>query len=124
MCRVLSLALTATVRSDVHFPVACLEAWAGLDVPVFPDSEPCFVEHLVTISEERRPAHATLRNTRTIALGGLRQYRRWASAHQVAHAAVGLLGAPSPPALAPLWAPPAAAAGEALFPFDVSPAEF
>jgi hypothetical protein len=75
--------------------MACLEAWDGLDVFVLPDSEPYFIEHLVTISKERRLAHATLRNTRTVALGGLRQYMRWASGHQVAHAADGLLGAPS-----------------------------
>jgi hypothetical protein len=81
-----------------------------------------------SVQEQQPLAHATLRNTRTVALGGLRQYRRWASGHQVAHAADGLLGAPSPPALVqgldPLWVPPAAAAGEALFPFDVAPPEF
>jgi hypothetical protein len=96
MCRVLSLALTAMVLSDVHFPAACLEAWARLDVLVLPDSRPCFIEHLVTIS---LPAYATLRNTRTVAFGGLGQCKRWAGAHRIARAANGLLDAPSPPGL-------------------------
>jgi hypothetical protein len=42
----------------VHFSAACLEAWARLDVLLLPDSEPCFIEHLVPISKERRLAHA------------------------------------------------------------------
>jgi hypothetical protein len=102
----------------MHFPAACLEAWARLDVLVLPDSIPCFIQYLVSIGKERRPAHAILRSTRTVAFGGLRRCKRWASAYQVAHAADGLLEAPSPPALDPLWVPSAAAAGEALFPYD------
>jgi hypothetical protein len=72
MCGVLSLALTAMVGSDVHFPAAWLEAWARLDLLVLPDSKPCFIQHLVLvpISKERRLAHATLRNTRTVAFDG------------------------------------------------------
>jgi hypothetical protein len=121
MCRVPSLALTAQVRSDVLFSTACLEAWARLDELVVPDSEPGFIEQLVAIGKERRPPHAPLRNTRPVAFGGFGQCKRCASARQVAQAAGGRLGAPSPGAVDPLWVPPAAAAGEALFPYDVAP---
>jgi hypothetical protein len=96
---VLSFALIAMVRSEVHFPAACLEAWARLDVLVLSYSELCFPSTFVTTSKERRLAHATLRNTRAVAFGGIGPCKRWADARQVAHAADGLFGAPSVPAL-------------------------
>jgi hypothetical protein len=72
----------------------CL-GWAGLDVPGMPESEPCVIEDLADIGREPRPVHATLRNTRTVAFGGLGQCQRWASAHEVAHAADGSVDGPT-----------------------------
>jgi hypothetical protein len=95
ICRILSLILTAMLRSGVRSPKALLIAWAGLGwVLELPESEPCFIEDLVDISQVRPPVHATLRNTRTVGLGGPGQSQRWASAHQVAHAADGMVDGP------------------------------
>ena len=47
MSRVLSLVLTAMVRSRVQFPDTFLEAWAGLGVLAQADGVPCFIEDLV-----------------------------------------------------------------------------
>jgi hypothetical protein len=78
--------------------------------------------------------HATLRNTRTIAFGGLEQCKRWASAQEVAHAADGLfdgptadgqvaapnadglVDAPTPPVLERPWPSGERSADEPLFP--------
>ena len=70
MSHILSLVLTAMVRSRVQFPDAFLEAWAGLGVVAQPDGTPCFIEDLVDIGRVHRPATATLRNTRLVATGG------------------------------------------------------
>jgi hypothetical protein len=141
MCRLLALVLVAKLRSGVRFPKALLVAWAGLDVLELPESEPCFIEDLVDIGQERRPLHATLRNARSIAFGGLGQCKRWASARQVAHAADGLVDgptadalfaapnadglfdAPTPPALERPWPSHARTADEPLFPFHPKPPE-
>jgi hypothetical protein len=141
MCRIMSLVLTAMLRSGVRFPKALLIARAGLDGLELPESEPCLIEDLVDIGQERRPVHATVRNTRTVAFGGLGQCNRWASAHQVAHAADGVADGPTtgglvaaanadggddaatPPALERPWPSPERTADEPLFPFDAEPPE-
>jgi hypothetical protein len=142
MCRIMSLVLTAMVGGGVRFPKALLTAWAGLDVLELPESEPCFIEDLVDISQERRPVHATLRKPRTVALGGLGQCKRWASAHQLAQAADGVadgaaagglvaaaeadggVDAPTPRALVRPWPSPERTTDEPLFPFDAEPPEW
>jgi hypothetical protein len=70
-------------------------AWAGLDVLGLPESEPCVIEDLVDISQERRPVHATLRSTRIVAFGRLGQCKGWASTHEVADGADGLVDGPT-----------------------------
>jgi hypothetical protein len=93
--RLMSVVLTAMLRSGVRFPKALLTAWARLDVMELPSPQPCFIEDLVGIARERRPVHATVRNTRTVAFGGLGQCKRRASAHQIAHAADGVADGPT-----------------------------
>ena len=124
MSHVLSLVLTAMSRSRVHFPDAFLEAWAGLGVVAQSDGVPCFIEDLVDIGRVHQPATATLRNTRLVATGGLGQVKQWATAHQVAHAADGVDGAPTPPSPEPFWTIPPGRGAGSMIPFDTDPPLF
>jgi hypothetical protein len=67
---------------------------------------PCFIEDLVVLSRDGRPATATLRNTRLVATGRLGQVKQWAIAHHVAHEADAAMEAPTPPSTGRAWVPP------------------
>ena len=121
MSEMLSIVLTAMVRSSVPLPDAFLECWAGLGVLAQPDGVPCFIEDLVVLSRSHRPFATTLRNTRLVATGGLGQVKQWATSHQVAHAADDALEAPSPPSPGPGWVPCPGAGPDHLVVFDNEP---
>jgi hypothetical protein len=98
-CRVLSLALTAMARSDAHSPAACLEARARSDVLVLSYSESCFIRKLCH-HQQRTSTDACYSSEHA----HCRVWWSWtvqggANAHQSAHGADGLFGAPSLPSL-------------------------
>jgi hypothetical protein len=73
-----------------------------------PDGVPCFIEDLMVLSRDRRPATSTLRNTRLIAAGGLGegQVKEWATAYQAAQAADAGVEAPALPSTGHAWVLP------------------
>jgi hypothetical protein len=102
MGHILPRVLTAMLRSLAPMPDSFLESRAGLGVLAHADGVPCFIEDLVVVSRDRRPATSTLRNMRQKGLG---QVKQWASARQVAHTADAAVDAPTPPSTGQGWAP-------------------
>jgi hypothetical protein len=122
---VLSLVLTAMVRSRIEFPTAFMADLSAIGICVLQDDTPCFIEELVALSHERRPASVTLRNARIVTTGGNGPMRIWRAATQVAHAADGPVDAATPPSPAGVWVPPVGAAPWAVLgiPFQDGPPE-
>jgi hypothetical protein len=118
MCRVRSLALTAMVRSDVHFPVACLEAWARLDVLVVPDSDRASSTTLcpsAKTSGRHMPLFATRALSRSMVLDSARWWGLVLTRLRTRRTVCLVRRVLLPWTLSRV--PPAAAVGEALFPF-------
>jgi hypothetical protein len=85
------------------------------------DGVSCFIEDMVVLSRDRRPATSTLRRTGLVATGGLGQLKQWATAHQVANAADAGVEAPTPLRRGMLGCPWGDEA-QPLFAFDSEPA--
>jgi hypothetical protein len=123
MGRVLSLVLTAMVRSRVVFPEAFIKGLASIGVCVLADAEPCFIEELVSFDGDPKPTSATLRNTRIVTTGGAGPMKKWRAAAQLAHADDGPVDAATPPSPGGLWFAPVGPAPWAVLgvPFDPNP---
>jgi hypothetical protein len=123
MGRVLSLVLTAMVRSRIVFPEAFIKDLASTGVCVLTDAEPCFIEDLVRFDGDLKPTSATLRNTRIVTTGGNGPLKKWRAAAQLAHAGDGPVDAATPPSPRGLWYAPVGPPPWALFgvPSDLDP---
>jgi hypothetical protein len=143
MCRIMSLVLTAMLRSGVPFPRALLIAWAGLDVLELPEPESCFIEDLVDTSQSVglcMPLSATPALLRSAGLGSARGERVPSkSPSQLMAWPMGRLRAAwllppmrtegwmpplRPPALVRPWPSAERTADEPLFPFDAEPPQW
>jgi hypothetical protein len=71
MGHILSLVLTAMLHSFLPMPDSFPESRAGLGVLAQAGGIPCFIEDLVVLSRDRRPATSTLRNMQLDATEGV-----------------------------------------------------
>jgi hypothetical protein len=107
-------------HGHVHLLDAFLGAWGGLGVLAQRDGVPCFIEDVVVLSRERRPATSTFRRTRLVGTGRLGEVKQWAAVDQVTQAADAAVKAPTPFEGACLGAPQGDGA-QPLFAFDSEP---
>jgi hypothetical protein len=70
MGHILSLVLTTMLRSLLPMPDSVLEGRAGLRVLAHADGVPCFIEDLVVVNRDRRPAMSALHSIRLGATDG------------------------------------------------------
>jgi hypothetical protein len=103
---ILSAVLRAMLPSLLPMPDSFLESRAGFGSSGHADGVPCFIEDLVVVSRDRRPAASTLRNMHLTRQKGLGQVKQWATAHQVAHTADAAVDAPTPPVDGAGFGPP------------------